>query len=166
MEPQDSKIGKSLFLTGCFTEEFFLRGLNVRQIGKALGLPEYRLANGLYIAWAVQLPSFHEFKLGGWAEFPTSEFYDYTKKRDKWSEEKFEKTYEGKRVPITIEQAKYAWLENMKHEKLIKVLLNIPGQDGDKYPAGEQASQIIVVHPIRCQIMKFIDGNDVFKGIW
>lgn len=163
---QPYKVGQVEYLKGCFTEEYFLRGLSVSQIGTELGLPQDRLANGIFISFALQLPSFHEFKLGGWAEFATDNFIKYRKGKMKWSETDFEKTYEGKRIPISIEAAKKSWLANMRNEKLIKVLPVIKHQQDDIYPAGGRASQVIIVHPIRCHITTFLKANEIFRGVW
>lgn len=160
------KTGQIKYFQGCFTEEYFLRGLSVSQIGVELGLPSHRLKNGIYIAFAIKFPSFYEFKLGGWAEFSTDRFIEYRKGKMKWIETKFEETYKGKRIPISIDDAKKAWLENMKHEKLVKVIPFIPHHEEDIYPPGGRASQIIVVNPIQCQITNFLKGNQIFNGVW
>lgn len=167
MDQQNYKKGQVLYLKGCFTEEFFLRGLSVSQIGRELGLPSHRLANGIFISYAIKFPALHEFKLAGWAEYSTDHFVEYGKKgRVKWSEENFEKTYRGKRMPMSIEDAKKARLDGMKHHKLVKVIPNIPHRNTDEYPSGGKASQLIVVHPIQCHITNFLKGNEVFRGVW
>ena len=160
------RVGQVIYNKGCFTEEYFLRGLSGAQIGRELGLPPHRLVNGLFISFAIQLPAFHEFKLGGWAKYSTDNFVTYRKRKMKWSEAAFERTYEGKRMPISIEEAKKGWLAGMRNEKLIKVIPNIPRQEGDEYPQGGKASQIIVVHPIRCQVTNFLQLDEVFRGVW
>lgn len=161
-----TNVGDMLQLTGCFTEEYCLRGLIVNQIAKELGLLENRFKNGIFIAWAIQLPTMSQFELAGWVQFPTDKFATYhPQKGTQWHRILFEQTYKDKRMPISIEQAKQAWLQNMKHEKLVKVLMNIPGQ-GEDFPAGGKASQIIVTSPIMCSVVKKLSSNDVFNGVW
>ncbi len=160
------EIGQIRKLKGCFTEEYFLRGLSVSKIGQELGLPGHRLKDGVFVAFALQLPYYHEFELGGWAKYSTDKFVTYDKGKMTWSRFKFEETYAGKRMPISIEDAKMAWLKNMRHEKLIKILPVIPHKDDDKYPSGGIASQIIVKHTISCQIVKFLKGNETFNSVW
>ncbi len=160
------QVGQILHLGGCFTEEYCIRGLNVKQIGVELGLPQHRLNDGVFIAFARKLPYFHDFELGGWAKFSTDKFVEYRKGKMNWILSDFEKTYAGKRMPISIEDAKNAWLKNMRHEKLIKVLPVIPHHDDDKYPAGGLASQIIVRNKIECEIVQFLKSNEVFKDVW
>lgn len=160
------EVGDRRSLKGCFTEEYFLRGLSVNEIGKELGLPPHMLSNGIFISFALQLPTFDNFELGGWAKYSTDNFINYRKGKMKWIESKFESTYKDKRVPIPIDQAKKAWVENMKKEKLIKILPNIPNNQSDIYPAGRFASQIIVINPIECQITNYLKNNEIFRGVW
>jgi len=160
------QVGQTAYLKGCFTEEFFIRGMTAQQIGQELGLPQRRLTEGMFIAYAVRLPALHEFKLGGWAEFSTDKFIEYRKGKMIWNESDFEKTYDGKRMPISIEAAKKGWRQNMTHIKLIKVLLPIVHDNRDVYPSGGKASQIIITHPIECHVVKFLKPNDLFRGVW
>ena len=166
MDRQDLKIGDYLNLTGCFTEEYFIRGMSVYQIGVELGLPLQRLKNGVYVSFAIELPTIHGFKLGGWTEFPTQLFMESRKGKMEWNETKFEETYDGKRMPISIEKAKRGWLNNMKQEKLVKVLPIDRYEKGDEFPSGGKASQIIVVHPLRCQVTNFLKYDEIFRGVW
>lgn len=159
------KIGDMVGLKGCFTEEYFVRGLSLRQIGKELGLPLHILADGAYVAFAVELPRYPDFELGGWAKYSTDKFIDYRKGKMDWSELKFEETYAGIRVPISIDEAKKAWLSNMRNEKLIKVLPQIKDPNAE-YPVGGLASQIIIRNEVRCQIVKFLKLNDIFRSVW
>lgn len=161
-------IGQFPRLKGCFTEEFCIRGMTLRQIGVELGLPMRRIEKGAYIAFALQLPAYHEFRLGGWAEFSTDKFVTYNKRKGKikWHEDKFEEVYEGRRVPISIDEAKKAWLKNMRYHKLIKILPALDHQESDDYPTGGKASQIIITHPVRCQVVQFLKLDDVFHSVW
>lgn len=160
------QVGQHLDLKGCFTEEFFLRGLTLSQIGVELGLPSHRLNDGVFIAFAIRLPSIHEFDLGGWAEYATDNFIEYKNGKSTWNEQKFEQTYDGKRMPISIEAAKKAWRENMKNEKLIKILPKIAHQQNDFYPPGGKASQIIISKPVKCHVVKFLNRGEVFNSVW
>lgn len=159
-------INQVLFLKGCFTEEYCLRGLTLHQIAQELGLPAHRVEKGAFIAFALTLPAFHEFYPGGWAEYSTDKFVEYRKGKMKWKEEQYEATYEGKRMPISVEQVKNAWLDSMKNEKLVKVLPAVPHSEGDDYPPGGLASQIVIVHGVKCLITQFLESNQVFRGIW
>ncbi len=165
--PANYIIGQYVPHKGCFTEEYFLRGLSLKQIGIELGLPSRRLVKGAYICWAEQLPALHEFHLGGWAKFSTDKFVRYGRGgKLKWYEDKYEETYAFIRTPITVEQAKQGWLAGMRHEKLLKVVPMLGHDDTDLYPPGGRASQIIVSHPIRCKVVKFLNDDDVFRGVW
>jgi len=159
-------IGDTPYLDGCFTEEYFIRGMTLQRIGTELGLPQYQLSDGAFIAFALQLPSFNGFQLGGWTEFRASKFVDFRNGKKKWSKAKFEKTYQGKRLPISLEDAKKGWMKNMRNEKLVKVLPNIPPHENEKYPAGGLASQVIITHPIQCQVVKFLKHNEIFRSVW
>lgn len=160
-------IGDTPYFDGCFTEEYFIRGLNFQQIGAELGLPKRRMVNGAFIAYAVQFPTMTGFHLGGWTAYETALFMEYRRNKIPfWNEEKFEEVYSGKRFPMSIEEAKKAWLRNMRHEKLIKVILNVDHRDDDDYPQGGRASQIIVTRPIECHVVQFLNGDDVFRGVW
>lgn len=155
-------------LKGCFTEEYFIRGLSLKRIGMELGLPSSRLRKGAWICWAEQLPAIHEFYLGGWTKFPTHNFVRYNRHgKMKWYEDKYEETYAMIRTPITIEQAKQGWLAGMRHEKLVKVVPILGHDDNNPPPPGGRASQIIVVQLIRCKVVKFLkNDDDVFRGVW
>jgi len=160
------KVGQVVKLKGCFTEELFLRGLTLSQIGVELGLPSHRLNEGVFISFALQLPTVNQFDLGGWAEYSTDNFISYGKNGAQWSEKDFEKTYKDKRMPITIEEAKKGWLMNMRQEKLIKIIPVIPHSNDDFYPSGGKASQVIIKQPINCQIVKFLKRGEVFNSVW
>ncbi len=159
------ELGQFIELDGCFTEEYCLRGLSVRQIGEELGYKPFRMSQGIFIAFAIEFPSFDQFELGGWTKYSTDHFFDEDRKV-KWSEHEFEETYYRKRIPISIEAAKIAWLKNMRSEKLIKVLPVVPHQDKTDYIPGGLASQIIVTSKIKCQLVKFLAVNEVFKDVW
>lgn len=159
-------IGQNISLMGCFTDEYSLRGMSVLEIGRELGLPLARLSEGVYVAWAVQLPTIENFKLGGWAEYSTDHFVRYQEKQMVYSEKKYMATLKGKRMPISIEEAKKSWLMHMNNEKLIKIVPVIPHQEGDHYPPGGKAAQLIVTNPILCQVAKFLHIHEVFRGTW
>ncbi len=152
--------------TDVFTEEYFIRGLTLRQIGEELGLPQHRLKEGAWICFALELPVYQNFRLGGWAEFSTDNFVTYDEGKMKWSEADYEETYAGKRLPVKINNAKRSWLSNMRKEKLVKILPAIPHSKTDAYPKGGKASQVIIMKKIRCYITKFPDYDDIFRGVW
>ncbi|PPK88768.1 hypothetical protein CLV84_1739 [Neolewinella xylanilytica] len=168
MITQKLVVGHMIDLVGCFTEEYFIRGLNASQIVKELGLPDRYQQLKMYVAMAIHLPSICDFELGGWAEFSTDNFFNYDKqgRGSKWDAKKFEKVYQGKRMPISINTAKQAWRDGMNHEKLVKVLFDTDHRDQDKYRAGGRASQIIVTRPIKCLIAKQLSPTERFTGVW
>lgn len=163
---QQLRVGDLIYLDGCFTEEFFIRGLTLSKIATELGLPSHRIKEGAWIAFAIQLPQKHQFYLGGWTQFATDKFIEYRKNSMFWDAKKYMELYEGKRMPLTIDQAKEAWLSNMRKEKLIKVIPKVAHQPQDVYPPGGIASQIIINTPIQCHIVQLLQPNDVFQGCW
>lgn len=166
MIDESLRVGQVINCSGCFTEEFFLKGLTAQQIGTELGLPQRCLAEGMFVSYAIQLPSFYQFELGGWAKYSTDKFVAYRKNKMNWKQKEFDKIYDGKRMPISIAEAKRGWLENMKYHKLIKILLPIAYLNTDEFPAGGKASQIIVTDPIPCEVVKFLKPNELFQGVW
>jgi hypothetical protein len=162
------KVGDVGNFTGCFTHEEWITGKNAHQIATELGLPPHRMADGIFVVWAEVLPSASQFHLGGYAKFATNNFISYGKNGDAiWSEKDFENTYkDGGRMSISIDEAKRAWMSEMRRSKLVKVISVVPGASTDVYPPGNKAPQIIVNTPIRCQIAKFLKPHETFRGIW
>ena len=162
------KVGDFVELTGCFTEEYFIRGMAAHEIVQELGLPARFKLKRMYVAMAIHLPGIHDFELGGWAKFSTDKFFNYDKstKKGRWSKVKFEEVYRNKRMPLSVDAAKQAWRDGMNSEKLIKVLFNTPKSDRDRYPEGGRASQIIVTRPVKCLITTTLLPTHRFTGVW
>ncbi len=161
------QVGDIANLSGCFTHEEWITGKNASQIATELGLPPHRMKDGIFVCWAEVLPTAQQFHLGGYAKFATDNFISYKNGQTIWSERDFENTYkDGGRMQISIDEAKRAWLSEMRRSKLVKVIPVIPHAEGDKYPPGNKAPQIIVSAPIRCQVAKFLKPYEVFRGVW
>ena len=148
---------------GCFTFEQHIAGMTLEEIAKELGLPEARLTKGGFVVFAIQPPSPDDFELGGWAEYSTDNFIE----KGAWNRMDFERTYKDKRMPISIFQAKNGWMQEMNHQKLVKVVLNIP-HNNHRYPAGRLAPQIILMKSVKCVVVKYLPPNskERFKGVW
>lgn len=151
---------------GCFTFEQHIAGMTLEEIAKELGLPSERLIKGGWVVFALKLPFGDDFDLGGWAEFETKNFFDYDKKQ--WSRMDFEKTYKGKRMPISIFEAKNGWMQEMNNRKLVKLVLGVRHDDRHSYPAGGLAPQIIVKTKLKCLAVKYLPPNSMerFRGVW
>lgn len=160
------EVGQIVKMDGCFTEEYFLRGLSVKQIGQELGLPAHRMIKGVFVIFALELPQYHQFELGGWAEFATDKFIDYDNDGMNWDEKKFEDLYANRRMPISIDDAKTNWMKNMMNEKLVKVITAVGSSKDDIYPSGGKASQIILREKVNCQVVQFLKSNDIFHSVW
>lgn len=161
------KVGDTGNFSGCFTHEEWITGKNANQIAIELGLPPHRMKDGIFVVWAEVLPNVHQFDLGGYAKFATDNFIDYSTGKAVWDEKRFEQTYAGgKRMNVSIPDAKQAWLQEMRRSKLVKVISVVPGAATDVYPPGNKAPQIIVNTPIRCQVAKFLKPHEVFRGVW
>ena len=72
-------VNNSAYFDGCFTFESGILGLNIKDIGRRLGLPLERLSQGVDIYYALTIPSFDEFYWGGMALDATDNFITYPK---------------------------------------------------------------------------------------
>ena len=160
------RVGEIVFKGGCFTLEYFIRGLTCDEIGKELGLPPRVMANGASIAMAIELPSYNGFKPAGWTRFSTDNISHRKNGKMVWDEATYLEFYTGKRLPIPIREIQKSWLSDMKKEKLVKVLPNIDYEDNEYFPRGGKAGQIVVTNPLRCEVTNQLTLNDRFKGIW
>jgi len=177
---------------GCFTQEYSLKGKTLKQIFVELGLPDRRLHEGAYIVYSLWVPRYNQFELGGHTKHSTEKFITYGEKGAmNWNKTKFLETYPNHRFnqylregmtgwnresvekkygePInskTIETVKREWLKINNNRKLLKVLPGIRHKDGEEYPSGGRANQIILKENMKCQVVGKYLPNDVFHGVW
>jgi len=177
---------------GCFTQEYSLKGLTLKQIFEELGLPDRQLHEGANIIFALRLPTYDQFELGGYSKYSTEKFIKYGEKGSMnwnktrflktypahdfnrflriamagWTSDSVEKEYGSKDSPMTIEMAKREWLRINNNRKLVKVIPILGPKDEDIYPAGGRANQIMLKKEIECQVIGHFMPNDIFKGVW
>ena len=158
---------QNTFQGGCFTTEYFLRGLTLKNIFKELGLKQSQLSEGAVIAYALNLPGINEFELGGWTEHSTDKFEEFRNGQRFWNKEKYNEVFfPGSRLSKNdINDYKKAWLDRMNQEKLVKVI-PVTSKGEGKWPKGNKAAQIIVSRPILCTVIGHYKPHDYFKGAW
>lgn len=144
---------------GCFTFEGYLRGQNIMEIARRLGLPQSRMAEGIYIAYALTVPDLNGFELAGVTTDSTDKFVSYLKGSPQYDAEKFKKLYKG----ININEFKRIYQKLFSSERLVKVICKVPHSDGLHYPQGTLVPQFLMLQKLPCIIGADIPPMGTFR---
>lgn len=153
------KIGQSTYQGGCFTFEGYIKGQNIMEIARRLGLPQWRMDEGFFVAHALTLPGLHEFELAGVTIDSTDKFMTYDKKGGQYHADKFAKLYTG----INIPQMKKAYMDVFPQNKLVKVIPAKPHEELRGYPAGTMVPQFIMTRKLQCLVTAFVPAMGTFR---
>ena len=163
-------ISNSAYFDGCFTFESGILGLNIKDIGRRLGLPLERLSQGVDIYYALTVPSFDDFYWGGMALDATDNFMTYPKGQPpqynmKLFAELFKDNIGFKITNNDINALKAQWLNLMGRQKLVKVVPKIGHYENMYYPAGSSVTpQFILKTKLQCILGSSIPPNGNFRA--
>lgn len=154
------KVGQSSYQGGCFTFEGYIKGQNILEIARRLGLPQWRMEKGIYIAHALTLPGAHDFELAGVTLDSTDKFVAYDKvKGPQYQPQQFARLYKG----IDTDQIKKAYMDVFPQNKLVKVITAVPHEDLRGYPPGTMVPQFLVTRKLPCLVTAFIPPGGTFR---
>ena len=159
----------SAYFDGCFTFESGILGLNIKDIGRRLGLPLERLSQGVDIYYALTVPSFDDFYWGGMALDATDNFMTYPKGQPpqynmKLFAELFKNNIGFKITDTDINALKAQWHNLMGRQKLVKVVPKIGHYENMYYPAGSSMTpQFILKTKLQCILGSSIPPNGNFR---
>ena len=154
------RLGQTVNKAGCFTFEGYIANQNLSEIARRLGLPQKVVAQGVYIAYAIRMPSMHEFELAGTTLDSTDKFTDYSNGIANYQPKKFQKLYTTNAViPVNFQQIKKEYHNSFGVNKLVKVL----APSATLYPPGGMTPQFLMKYSLPCKIVAFIPPNGNFK---
>ncbi len=61
-------------VSGCITQEYFIKGKTLTELERLLGFQKGRLANGAVVAALIQMPTAHQFNLLGYSQVAEHKF--------------------------------------------------------------------------------------------
>jgi hypothetical protein len=151
-------IGQIIEKGGCFTFEGYIQDCQLYEIGHRLGLPNHILSQGIYIAYALNMPDENGFELAGVTHDSTDKFTIYENGKAKYDVEKFKALYKG----INVSDMKQRYRDVFAENKLVKVLPKATHQVAH-YPAGTFVPQFIVTKPLICMVAAYVPLLGTFR---
>lgn len=152
------KIGQTIYPGGCFTLEGYIINQNLSGIAYRLGLPQSIVAHGIFIAYALRVPTINEFELAGITFDSTDKFIDYSGVIPKYDPNKFNSLYTSRAaVPINFLTIKKQYQATFHINKLVKIL----SPRAVHYPPGTMVPQFEMSRSVQCYVAAYIppDGN-------
>ena len=154
------RIGETIYRAGCFTLEGYIVNQNLDGIAYRLGLPQWMVAHGIYISYALRLPNMNEFELAGTTRDSTDKFVDYSGTTPKYDAQRFESLYTSNAaVPVSFQSIKKKYHDVFGVNKLVKVL----APSADHYPPGTIVPQFLMTSSLPCYVAAFIPPNGNFR---
>ena len=153
------RVGQITHQEGCFTFEGYILGSPIYEIAYRLGLPKSRIADGLYIAYALTIPDADSFELAGVTYDSTDAFVKYDNGQPKYDAQKFRELYKG----ININDIKNQYHSVFGANKLVKVMPAEPHKYGMHYPAGTIVPQFLMTKPLLCMVAAYIPPFGTFR---
>jgi hypothetical protein len=151
-------IGETIWKAGCFTFEAYIQDCQLYEIGHRLGLPNHILKEGVYIAYALDMPDDRGFELGGVTYDSTDNFVDYSTGKPLYDAKKFLALYPG----LNLKDMKQRYRDVFAENKLVKVISKAD-HHVSKYPAGTIIPQFIMTKPLTCMVAAYIPRLGTFR---
>lgn len=153
-------VGQTIYKAGCFTFEGYIANQNLNEMARRLGLPQKVVSQGVYIAYAIRMPSMHEFELAGTTLDSTDNFVDYSSGNAQYQAQKFQNLYaQNAVIPVNFQQIKKQYHNSFGANKLVKVI----APSAKFYPAGGMTPQFLMTSSLPCKIAAFIPPHGNFR---
>ena len=157
-------VGQTISADGCFTLEGYILGQNLLEIARRLGLPQWRVSQGIYIAYALRVPHLTEFELAGVTHDSTDKFTSYKSGKSEYNPHQFQKLYTTNAVvPVDFQAIKKQYQNSFGVNKLVKVICAMPNQPDTIYPAGGMTPQFLMTTKLPCYVAAFVPANGNFR---
>lgn len=151
-------VGNYYQFDGCFTYEGYIIGQNIGEIARRLGLPQWRMKEGIYIAYALRVPSVNEFEMAGITLDSTDKFVSYDKNKMVYNADKFKTLYKG----MNLQEMKQMYHKTFADGKLVKVIARKKHIQGTEYPEGTLVPQILITSQLPCLVAAYIPPQGMF----
>ena len=143
----------TLTVSGCITQEKFLKGRTLAEIERLLGFHTGRLKEGMIVTALTQIPQVGEFEFGGYSQVASHHF------SDQYGKVVFDREMMKKKLVAEV-------FKIQGPDRLVKVMANTRHSDAmladDQYPPGRGIPQWNLTTQIPARVIALI--NDYPHG--
>lgn len=158
------KVGQVLYLDGCFTFESSIIGQSLSAITYKLGLPQSRMTEGAFIAYALRIPEMEDFEFAGITQDSTDKFVRYKNGLMQFDQNAFAKLFTANtKLPVNFNELKRMCHNSFAGSRLVKVLPAIRHQN-HRYPPGDSSLQFLMLRGIETIVVAYIPPGGHFHG--
>lgn len=145
-------INKSIQVTGCITQEKYIKGKSLTEVERILGFHAGRLSDGMVVAALQQIPAKDQFQLLGYTQVAEHRFNSAALKGlevDKLKEFVRQNTFSLHGLNRLIKV-----LPNMRHQPFMK--------NDDQYPPGDGVPQWKLTSPVYAVVVALVTAGEKY----
>ncbi len=146
-------INKSIRVTGCITQEKYIKGKSLTEVERILGFHAGRLGEGMVVAALQQIPAKDQFELLGYTQVAEHRFNTSALKG-----------LDADKLKETVRQNTFS-LHGVN--RLVKILPNILHQpfmkDEDQYPPGSGVPQWKLTSPVYAIVVAIVQAGEKYS---